>query len=55
VGKASGSSFEEAKLRPEDVRAALSKRHGTVVFNSIGTQVGVVQARWRTWIDMRHL
>jgi hypothetical protein len=39
VGQARGSSFEDAKLRPEDVRAALGKRSGTVVFNSIDGSV----------------
>lgn len=39
VGKARGSSFEEAKLQPEDVLQAMSKKSGTVVFNSAGTSV----------------
>lgn len=40
VGKARGSSFEEAKLHPEDVLQAMNKKSGTVVFNSAGTSVG---------------
>ncbi len=39
VGAARGTSFEDAKLRPEDVRAAMAKRSGTVVFNSVGGSV----------------
>jgi len=42
VGLARGSSFEEAKLRPEDVRAALKQRSGTVVFNSVGGSVAAL-------------
>jgi len=42
VGEARGSSFEDAKLRPEDVRAALAKRSGTVVFNSVGGSVAAL-------------
>ena len=44
VGQARGSSFEDAKLRPEDVRAALAKRSGTVVFNSIDGNVAPLAA-----------
>lgn len=39
VGQPRGSSFEDAKLRPEDVRQAMAKRSGTVVFNSVGASV----------------
>ena len=42
VGEARGTSFEDAKLRPEDVRAALAKRSGTVVFNSVGGSVAAL-------------
>lgn len=42
VGQPRGSSFEDAKLRPEDVRAAMAKRSGTVVFNSIGGSVAPI-------------
>jgi len=39
VGKPRGKTFEEAKMRVEDVEKALSERSGTVVFNSAGATI----------------
>jgi hypothetical protein len=39
VGKVRGKSFEEAKLQPADVKDALQKKSGTVVFNSCGASI----------------
>mmetsp|Transcript_30142 Transcript_30142/g.39702 ORF Transcript_30142/g.39702 Transcript_30142/m.39702 type:complete len:519 (+) Transcript_30142:46-1602(+) len=39
VGKPRGKSFEEAKMRIQDVERALSEKSGTVVFNSAGAKI----------------